>query len=71
MTMEIDYTGDAYAFPSDTTVIPAKGLTKREWMAATILSGMCANKFWNDYSWREMSSGAVCAADALIEELGK
>lgn len=58
-----------HAYPHDFGMEPCKGLTKREYMAAMIMSGMQANPFWDAFNWKEVAESAVKAADALLEEL--
>lgn len=67
--MDIDYTGNSYAFPSDLTIEPAKGLTKREYIAAMVMASMAGSEQWKQETWAEMAEHAVKAAAALLEEL--
>lgn len=47
------------------------GLTKRELFAAMLMSGMCANSYWNTVMNGSMADSAAAKADALIAVLEK
>jgi hypothetical protein len=69
MTMDIDYTGEDYAFPSDVTLIPAKGLTKREYIATEALAALVPSML-HHAPW-DIAGRAVELADALLEVIGR
>lgn len=69
--MDIDYSGEKFAFPSDFTVEPAKGLTKREWFMGMAMMGLRANPHVMQEEHEMIARIAIEAADAMIEELGK
>lgn len=48
------------------------GMTKREWMAATIMAGMMGNQIIPDVAgWDFLAEHALKATDKLIEKLNK
>ena len=70
MTMDIDYTGEDYAFPSDFTVVPAKGLTKEEYIATALMAALLANPQYSSWTIHETARQAINCCNALKEELG-
>lgn len=69
---------DMSAFPFNVTVHPEwnqewqNGLTKREYLAAMAMQGLCANSVpGSHHGFKALTSEAVQYADALIDELNK
>ena len=55
----------------DTMTSNFKGLTKREYMAAMAMQGLCANRHGHECSPDNISEFAVSCADSLLKELEK
>ena len=62
--------GEDRAFPvSDLSKTQALGLTKREYFASAAMQGYASRDGYG--SFMELAIDAVCAADALINQLNK
>ena len=59
--------GNQLAFPVDGTFPMHKGLTKREWMATQLMSGMLAQGIGSDIA----AHSAITAADRLLMQLNE
>lgn len=63
--------GNELAFPA-TYISPMGGLTKREYMAAAIFAGYCANPSPDTIvGYDKLAEWSVQGADALLKELAK
>ncbi len=70
--MDASVNGNRPAFPNNPS--STGGMTKREYMATHLLSGMLADpamKFKTDEDFSLAACGAVSLADALLVELAK
>lgn len=59
--------GNELAFPVDETFPFHKGLTKREWMATQLMSGMLAQGIGSDIA----AHSAITATDRLLIQLNE
>lgn len=59
------------AFPFETSLAKADGLTKREYFAGLAMQGMMSSKYHGEFLGKGLSRIAVKMADELLKELNK
>ncbi|WP_120636066.1 hypothetical protein [Ruegeria sp. EL01] len=48
-----------------------RGMTLRDYLAAQVLTGLCANNAWDQNGWTDRARAAYEAADAMLKARGE